>query len=180
LKETGNIDYSISYTTRQPRKGEEHGVHYFFVDEAEFKAMIAKDDFLEHALVHGNYYGTSKSYIRSRMDLKRHVIMDIDVQGADQISKCDLDIVKIFILPPDKETLELRLRERGTDSEEVINKRLTNADIELSYINNYEYVVINDDLSQAVEDVKAIIHCEELQLGRYTKLINKFYRGKND
>ncbi|MDP8231091.1 MAG: guanylate kinase [Candidatus Zophobacter franzmannii] len=177
LKETENIDYSISYTTRKPRKGEENGKHYFFVDEDEFKEMIERDDFLEHALVHGNYYGTSKSYIRSRMDLGRHVIMDIDVQGAAQITNTDLDIVKIFILPPDKSILEQRLRDRGTDSDEVIIKRLTNADTELNYIKDYKYTVINDDLAKAVSDVKAIIVAEELQRGRYSDLNKKFYRG---
>ncbi len=177
LKENGNIDYSISYTTRAPRGEEKDGVHYFFVTEEKFKEMIDAGDFLEYALVHGNYYGTSKSYIKSRIDAGRHVIMDIDVQGANQITNSDLDIVKIFILPPDKSVLEDRLRKRGTDSDEAIKKRLTNADVELGYIKDYEYVIINDELSQAVEDVKTIISAEELTRERYSEIDTKFYRG---
>ncbi len=180
LKDSRNIDYSISYTTRAPRGEEKNGVHYFFVSEDRFKEMIEAGDFLEYALVHGNYYGTSKSYIQSRLDEGRHVIMDIDVQGADQITNSELDIVKIFILPPDKSVLERRLRQRGTDSEDVIRKRLTNADVELSYIKDYKYVIINDELSRAVEDVKTIISAEELQRERYSEIDTKFYRGEND
>ncbi|MBP7310350.1 MAG: guanylate kinase [Candidatus Cloacimonetes bacterium] len=167
LKHHSEVDYSISYTTRKPRGIEQDGVHYHFVDEAEFVTRIDSGDFLEHARVFGNWYGTSISYIKSRLQQHHHVIMDIDVQGATLISATDIPYVKIFIVPPSMEVLRQRLILRATDSPEEIAKRLKTAKEELAYIPHYEYLVVNDCLDNAVADVMAIIRAEENRVQRY-------------
>lgn len=175
LLRTDNIDYSVSYTTRAPRGIEENGTHYHFVDETEFEARIAQNDFLEYAKVFGHsWYGTSISYIQSRLRLGRHVIMDIDVQGAAQISATEVSFVKIFIIPPSMDVLRQRLITRGTDSEEDIQRRLGTAKKELDCIPDYDYLVINDDLDHAVEDVMAIIKAEENRVYRYQSPMQEF------
>lgn len=174
LKVTEDIDYSVSFTTRAPRGQEQNGIHYHFVDEAEFVKRIDQKDFLEHARVFGNWYGTSISYIQSRLDLSRHVIMDIDVQGAAQISATDIPYIKIFIIPPSMQILRDRLIKRGTDSMEEINKRLGIARDEIKYISHYDYLVVNDELSQAVKEVLAIIRAEENRVARYHNPIEGF------
>ncbi|MDD4309545.1 MAG: guanylate kinase [Candidatus Cloacimonetes bacterium] len=180
LKVTDNIDYSVSYTTRNPRGVEQNGIHYNFVDEAEFLTRIDSGDFLEHARVFGNWYGTSISYIKSRLGKHRHVIMDIDVQGASLISATDIPYVKIFIIPPSMEILKQRLVLRATDSPEEIAKRLRTAHDELAYIPHYDYLVVNDDLTQAVEDVLAIIRAEENRVHRYSKPVEGFWSGEKN
>lgn len=174
LKLTGHIDYSVSFTTRQPRGIEQNGIHYHFVDEAEFLRRIDSGDFLEHARVFGNWYGTSISYIKSRLQQQHHVIMDIDVQGASLISATDIPYVKIFIIPPSMDVLQERLVLRATDSETEIAKRLRIARDELAYIPHYDYLVVNDDLAKAVEDVLAIIRAEENRVTRYNKPVEGF------
>ncbi len=167
LKVADNIDYSVSYTTRSPRGTEQNGIHYHFVNEEEFQQRIAEGDFLEYAKVFGNWYGTSKSFIKKCLAGKRHVIMDIDVQGASFISATDIPYVKIFILPPSMEVLKQRLILRATDSEEEIAKRLQIAQEEVAYIPQYQYLVINDNLEIAVQDILAIIRAEENRVCRY-------------
>ena len=167
LKVADNIDYSVSYTTRSPRGTEQNGIHYHFVSEEEFQQRIAEGDFLEYAKVFGNWYGTSKSFIKKCLSVKRHVIMDIDVQGASFISATDIPYVKIFILPPSMEVLKQRLILRATDSEEEIAKRLQIAQEEVAYIPQYQYLVINDNLEIAVQDILAIIRAEENRVCRY-------------
>lgn len=167
LKVADNIDYSVSYTTRSPRGTEQNGIHYHFVSEEEFQQRIAEGDFLEYAKVFGNWYGTSKSFIKKCLAVKRHVIMDIDVQGASFISATDIPYVKIFILPPSMEVLKQRLILRATDSEEEIAKRLQIAQEEVAYIPQYQYLVINDNLEIAVQDILAIIRAEENRVCRY-------------
>lgn len=174
LKLTDNIDYSVSFTTRKPRGVEQDGIHYHFVDEPEFLRRIDAGDFLEHARVFGNWYGTSISYIKSRLNARHHVIMDIDVQGATLISATDIPFVKVFIIPPSMEVLKDRLVRRATDSDEEIAKRLKIARDELNFIPHYDYLVINDDLSQAVEDVLAIIRAEENRVARYKDPVKGF------
>lgn len=174
LKVTEDIDYSVSFTTRAPRGQEQNGIHYHFVDEAEFVKRIDQKDFLEHARVFGNWYGTSISYIQSRLDLSRHVIMDIDVQGAAQISATDIPYIKIFIIPPSMQILRERLIKRGTDTMEEINKRLGIARDEIKYISHYDYLVVNDELPQAVKEVLAIIRAEENRVARYHNPIEGF------
>jgi len=180
LHRVDNIDYSVSYTTRAPRGEEQNGVHYHFVDEAEFERRIAAKDFLEHAKVFGkSWYGASISFIKSRLLLSRHVIMDIDVQGASQIAATDIPYVKIFIIPPSMAVLKDRLIKRGTDTEEDIARRLATAKEELTCIPDYEYLVINDDLDQAVNDVAAIIRAEENRSTRYINPIQGFLEQEN-
>lgn len=168
LAQNPRVEYSVSYTTRAPRGTEQNGIHYHFVDEAEFAQRIAEGDFLEHAKVFDKYwYGTSKSFIKSRLAQDKHVIMDIDVQGAAQISLSDIPYVKIFIMPPSLEILEDRLIKRGTDNLEEIARRLATSESELKRIPEYDYLVINGDLRQATLDVMAIIRAEENRSSRY-------------
>ena len=180
LKVAKNIEYSVSYTTRSPRGKEENGVHYHFVSEAEFLKRIDEGDFLEHARVFGNWYGTSKSFIKSRLAKNHHVILDIDVQGASLISATDIPYVKIFILPPSMEVLKKRLMQRATDSEEEIAKRIQIAKEEVTHIPKYDYLVINDELEKAVQDVLAIIRAEENRVCRYSHPCEDFINiGEN-
>jgi guanylate kinase len=153
---------------------EQNGIHYHFVEEDEFLKRIDSGDFLEHARVFGNWYGTSISYIKSRLACGKHVIMDIDVQGASLISATDIPYVKVFIIPPSMGVLKERLVLRATDSQEEITKRLNTAKDELAYIPFYDYLVVNDDLSQAVSDVQAIIRAEENRVQRYIKPVEGF------
>jgi len=178
IRRTDHIDYSVSFTTREPRGEEQNGVHYHFVDEAEFIRRIDSKDFLEHARVFGRWYGTSISYIQSRLELDRHVIMDIDVQGAAQISASEIPYIKIFIIPPSMKILRERLIKRGTDSREEIEKRLGIARDEIKYIPHYDYLVINDELGQAVREVQAIIQAEENRVERYHNPVEGFLQGE--
>lgn len=152
-----DIRFSVSCTTRPPRSGEEHGKDYFFMSHEEFLKGISENRFVEWACVHGNYYGTDRRTIEGWINEGSDVLLDIDVQGG-RLIKCQYPgAATIFILPPSWEELERRLRQRGTDSEEVIQKRLHNARGEIAEALWYEYTVINDDLSKAVEEVMAII-----------------------
>jgi len=168
LKDNNQIEYSVSYTTRPPRGYEQNGIHYNFVSREAFEQMIKAGDFLEHAQFAGHYYGTSISYIQSRLAQGKHVIMDIDVQGAAQISSKDIPYVKIFLMPPSLKILKERLINRKTDSPEEIEKRLQIARTEIQSIQLYDYLVINDRLDIAVDDVRAIIRAEENRVDRYS------------
>lgn len=151
------IRFSVSFTTREPRKGEMHGRDYFFISKDEFLRGIKEGRFLEWACVHGNYYGTDKAVIEEWLSNGLEVILDIDVQGARTI-KCQYPFAStIFILPPSWEELERRLRSRGTDSDEVIRRRLSNASKEISEAFWYDYIVINDEISKAVGELITII-----------------------
>ena len=167
LKKTDKIEYSVSYTTRKPRGMEQNGVHYHFVCVEDFQARVCSKDFLEHAIFAGNHYGTSISYIQERLASGHHVIMDIEIQGAAQISCTDIPYVKIFILPPSLEVLKERLISRKTDSMADIEKRLAIATDEIKMIPEYDYLVINDRLEDAVENVWDIIKAEENRVSRY-------------
>jgi len=173
-----NIEYSVSYTTRKPRGSETDGVHYNFVTEEEFKQRIGSGDFLEFAEFSGNYYGTSQSYIKNRLQEGKHVIMDIEVQGAAQISVSDIPYVKVFILPPSLEVLKQRLIDRNTDTLEEIEKRLMIARYEITQIPSYDYLVINDNLDKAVDEVIAIIAAEENRVDRYSRPEQEFLQDK--
>ncbi len=167
----------MSYTTREPRGNERHGVDYFFISEDEFKKRIAENRFLEYAEVHGKWYGTSKDFVQDQVDEGNHVIMDIDVQGAEKILKTGFEMVSIFLLPPDPEILENRLVNRKTDSEEKIKLRLRNAHLEIAKAGQFQYLVINDDLDTAVKDVLSIIQAEENRMSRYSDYIENYYGG---
>jgi len=167
LQLMNNIDYSVSYTTRRPRGTEVNHVDYHFVSREEFERRIAAGDFLEHARFSDNLYGTSISFIQSRLDQGRHVIMDIEILGANQISNTQIPYVKIFILPPSLDVLKERLIKRHTDSLTEIEKRLNIARDEIKHIPEYDYLVINDDLELAVQSVRQIILSEENRTCRY-------------
>lgn len=177
LAEDSAIRLSISYTTRAPRTGEENGREYHFVDVATFKKMIAQGDFLEWAEVHGNFYGTSKSWISSEMAAGRDVLLEIDWQGAQQVRQHFPQAIGVFILPPSLEVLAQRLRGRGTDAEEVIARRLAAAGEEMRHVGEFDYVIINDDLEQALADLLAVSRATRLtfaqQQQRYTQLFSQ-------
>ncbi|MGU3182597.1 guanylate kinase [Escherichia coli] len=151
---------------RQPRPGEVHGEHYFFVNHDEFKEMISRDAFLEHAEVFGNYYGTSREAIEQVLATGVDVFLDIDWQGAQQIRQKMPHARSIFILPPSKIELDRRLRGRGQDSEEVIAKRMAQAVAEMSHYAEYDYLIVNDDFDTALTDLKTIIRAERLRMSR--------------
>ena len=155
-------------------------MHYHFVSEAEFNERKQQGDFLEYAQVFGNWYGTSISYIQSQLKSGKHVIMDIDVQGAHQVGNTAVPCIRIFILPPSLQILEARLRARGTDSPQEIQKRLTEAREELRRLPEYQYLVINDELEKAVQDVLNIIKAEENSMCRYQDTALTFLGETND
>lgn len=158
LNDFSELVLSISSTTRGPRGTEIHGREYFFLTTEEFKSEIAKDRFAEWALVHGNYYGTSKDTIESSFRQGKSVLLDIDVQGAASLRRSYPEqSLLVFISPPDLEALEKRLRGRGTDTEETIRKRLDNAKTEMSRMNEFDHVIINDEIERAYQDLKTLV-----------------------
>ena len=157
---------SVSHTTRQPRPGEENGVHYHFVDVAEFELLIEQGAFLEYAKVFGgNYYGTSLPAIEKNLAAGIDVFLDIDWQGAQQIREKVPSVKSIFILPPSLAELERRLIGRGQDSSDVIAERMSKAMDEISHYNEYDYVIVNDNFEQALADLQSILRAEKLTLG---------------
>ena len=162
LFEKYDMYYSVSATTRSPRPGEVDGVHYHFLSVEEFRAMIAEDALLEHAEYAGNYYGTPKRYVDEAMDAGRDVILEIEMQGARQVCAKRPETIRIFIAPPSWEELERRLVTRGTDAPEKIAQRLCQARVELENAGEYDYMVVNETVEKAAEEVAAIIcaeHC---------------------
>lgn len=157
LRTLPNVRFSISYTTRAPRGGETNGVEYFFTNRAEFESLIAGGEFLEWAEVHENYYGTSRSIIDGFLRQGSNVIFDIDVQGARSIKKARPDAVSVFILPPSFEVLRERLFHRMLDNADVIEKRLKIARDEISCYEDYDYLIVNDDLQNAEREFAAIV-----------------------
>lgn len=162
-KQNENLKVSISATTRAPRDKDVNGVNYHFVTKEKFMEMLENGEILEHAEFCGNYYGTPKASVMELTEKGYDVVLEIEVQGGAQIKKLMPDCVSIFITPPSLEVLEKRLRNRATEKEEDILKRLATAKGELKEAHNYDYVVVNDKLEDAVEDVKAIIKAEKLR-----------------
>ena len=163
LAQNDNIYVSVSATTREPRPGEEDGVHYHFMDVDTFRKWIVNDEFLEYAEYVGNFYGTPKKYVDAAMNRGMDVILDIEVQGAIQVTSKRPDVVRIFIAPPSWAELERRLKERGPDSDEKIEKRLLRAKVEFQTAHTYDYFVINDTVDNAVRELSAIMtaeHCK--------------------
>ncbi|EFX92126.1 guanylate kinase [Actinobacillus ureae] len=158
------VQLSISHTTRNPRPGEENGVHYYFTSHAEFEALIEKGHFLEWAEVFGNYYGTSLPMIEKSLAQGIDVFLDIDWQGARQIRQKLPNVKTIFILPPSRAELEKRLFGRGQDSAETIAKRMGEAISEMSHYNEFDYVIVNDDFQTALGELKSILTAERLKL----------------
>lgn len=154
---------SISFTTRPMRPGEKEGVDYHYIDTKAFLQMRDSGDFLEYAEVFGNHYGTSKKWLKQRLEANNDVILEIDWQGAQQVRRVFPDATSIFILPPSKSTLLSRLRSRGQDSEEVISRRTLEAVTEMSHFDEFDYTVINDDFDTAVQDTLAIIRSQRVK-----------------
>ncbi len=161
LKRDPNIRLSVSNTTREPRKGEIDGVHYNFVTKEEFEKLIEADGYLEYAVYCDNYYGTPKKQVEDMLEQGFDVFLEIEVQGGLQVMKKYPDILSIFVLPPSLEILEKRLRERATEDNETIEKRLKEAEKEISFKDRYKYNVINDELEEAVNKILKILHTEE-------------------
>ncbi|MDS8548420.1 guanylate kinase, partial [Streptococcus pneumoniae] len=164
IKEDRQIRVSVSHTTRAMRPGEQHGVNYHFVVHEEFKALIAQGDFLEHAEVFGNFYGTSRSALQQTLDEGYDLILEIDWQGAQQVRRVMPDALSVFILPPSQQALRQRLDGRGQDSEEIIDGRMKEAVSEMVHYDEYDYVIINDDFNAALEDLKAVFRANRLVL----------------
>jgi guanylate kinase len=151
------LRFSISYTTRQQRPNERDGHDYFFVDKPQFERMVAAGDFLEHARVFDNFYGTSRSQVERLLDASQDVLLEIDWQGAQQIRRTLPECRSIFVLPPSRAALEQRLRSRGTDSDEVIARRLRDSLADLSHWSEFDYIVVNDDFDRATGELEAIV-----------------------
>ncbi len=152
-----DIRYSVSYTTRPPREGDQEGVDYYFIDEEHFQRGIERNDWAEWAIVHDNYYGTSARILEDTLAAGQDMLLDIDVQGAMQILERFPESVTIFIMPPDFETLGKRLRKRGKDTEAVITRRLENAKKEIAQKDRYRHIIVNDRLEDAVEELIRLV-----------------------
>jgi guanylate kinase len=164
LGELEGASVSVSHTTRAMRPGEKNGVDYHFVEKTEFEAMVARGDFLEHAQVFDNYYGTSKASVQAQLAAGQDVILEIDWQGARQVRDWQPQAVSIFVLPPSREALEERLRGRGTDSDAIIQRRMRDAVSEMSHFPEYDYLVINDRFEAALLELKAILLAQRQRL----------------
>jgi guanylate kinase len=157
------VRLSISYTTRAPRPGEQHGREYHFTDVAQFTAMRERGEFIEWAHVHGNYYGTSRVWLEEQLGAGHDVMLEIDWQGARQVRKLFADAVSIFVLPPSPGELERRLRRRGQDSAEVIARRLSAACDEMRHVSEFDYVIINKELDDALAELQAVVQAARLR-----------------
>ena len=157
------VAVSVSYTTRAPRPGEQPGQHYHFVTRAEFEQMLARGEFLESALVHGNFYGTSEPWVRRQLEAGASIVLEIDWQGAAQVRRRFPDCIGIFVLPPSIAALEQRLRLRGQDAAEVIAARLQAAREEIAHVCEYDYAIINDDFDTALQDLCAVVRAARLR-----------------
>ncbi|TVT76331.1 MAG: guanylate kinase [Denitromonas halophila] len=163
LERDASVHLSISYTTRSPRPGEKDGREYHFVDVASFRQLRDRGEFLEWAEVHGNYYATSRVWLQAQIDAGRDMLLEIDWQGAQQVRKAFPGAVGVFVLPPSTEELERRLRGRGTDSEDVIGRRLLAARGEMRHVAEFDYVIINNELPAALDDLVAVVRAARLR-----------------
>lgn len=176
MENNDNIIFSVSATTRLPREGEVDGVNYFFVTEDEFNSMVGNDEFLEHANVHTNMYGTPKKFVLDQIQKGNIVLLEIDVQGALQVMNSFENTVSVFLLPPSLEVLESRLRNRATESEDKLKVRLSNAKNEINLVDKYDYYVVNDILEDAVLSISEIINSENLKVSRNKNIKENYER----
>ena len=167
LNKDPSFAFSVSVTTRARRENETEDVHYHFISEAEYDKLLSEDAFLEHASVHGHRYGTLKSEVYDRMEQGQNVLLDIDPQGARAVMEKEKDCVSIFILPPSYHALKVRLHTRNKENEEEIQRRLNNARGEIEQMGRYRYLVVNDDLELAFEQLAAIVRAEKHNSVRY-------------
>jgi guanylate kinase len=172
-----DLAYSVSVTTRAPREGEVDGKDYFFKTVSQVKDMIFRGELLEYAQVYGNYYGTPKPYVMNLLNEGKDVLLEIDIQGALQIKKVFPDGVFIFVVPPSLEELRARIYKRGTDAEEVIEKRLKAATSELSYASEYDYIIVNDVAEKATKRVLTLLEAERYRAGRTYFLVDKMLQN---
>jgi len=179
LHRCSRLHYSISATTRQPRLGEVDGVNYHFVVREQFREMVEQDQLLEWAEVYGNFYGTPRKYVEEQLRQGKDVVLEIDTQGAMKVKKKFSHGVFIFLLPPSLDELASRIWKRGTDSPDAIKHRLSSVSEEFQQIENYEYVVVNDNVEQAVEKIKAIIAAEKCRVVRSRQLIGSICSMQN-
>lgn len=170
------IRMSVSVTTRPPRPGEVDGKDYFFIDDARYKAMVTNGELLEHARVFEYFYGTPARFVQEHISKGTDVLFDIDWQGTRQLFSLTRDVVSVFILPPSMEELERRLRTRAQDSDEVVSKRMLKATAEISHWQEYDYVLINQDLDQTLEKIDCILKAERLKRDRQEGL-SEFVNG---
>jgi guanylate kinase len=172
LRHDRDLAMSVSVTTRAPRPGEEHGKDYYFVTEAEYHKMVANNELLEHAKVFDNFYGTPKSHVEKELTGGRDVMFDIDWQGTQQLkASARDDLVSVFILPPSIKELERRLRGRAQDTEEVMLRRMARAADEMSHWPEYDYIVINQNVDESIEQVESILTAERLRRDRQVGLV---------
>jgi guanylate kinase len=176
LRSVAKVGYSVSFTTRGQRAGEEHGKHYYFVSREEFEKKVAEGDFLEWANVHGNLYGTSKAQVESELNLGRDIILEIDVQGAEIVKKLVPEAIGVFILPPSFEVLRERLTARQTESKTDLQIRLRNSKREVSRWKEFDYVIINDEVNRASMDLQAVFLAERLKRGGQSENIEKIIK----
>ena len=180
LQHQPDLHFSISYTTRTKRESEQPGRDYFFVKKEEFEQLIARGEFLEHMQVFGNFYGTPRSQVEPFLESGRSVLLEIDWKGARRISETMPERRSIFILPPSREALEQRLRGRGTDSNEVIARRLADSLADLSHWDEFDYVIVNDDFERATRELEEVVLDRAGHLGRdrpeVTTLVHKLLR----
>lgn len=177
VRELAPFDFSVSATTRSPRPGEVDGVHYHFMTKADFEAKIEAGEMLEHAKYVDNYYGTPKKPVDDTLAAGKNIILDIEVQGALQVKEKMPEAIMIFVIPPDYETLVSRIRGRGTETEEVIQKRMTQARLELASFHRYDYVVINETggVEKAAENVLDIMKSETMRTFRNLDIPKNFF-----
>jgi len=175
-KNIREIGYSISHTTRKPREGEVHGIHYYFIDVEEFQRMIKRQEFLEWAFVYDQYYGTSIASIDKELSSKKKdILMDLDIQGAKAVKKRFPDSSLIFILPPSVQALEERLKKRSKDGETNIALRIKKAIGEIQQCEDYDFIIINDDLNKAINEVEAIIISHRVSKEKRLLLVKKLF-----
>jgi guanylate kinase len=175
-----NLSYSVSFTTRSPRANETHGREYFFITRETFDEMVAAGEFLEWAIVHGNFYGTSKKQILEETGAGADIVLEVDVQGAASVRQLLMDSVSVFILPPSYEVLRQRLIARGTDSPEELEVRLRNAPEELKQYSAFDYVIINDEIERAAGQLASIIYAERARCMRQEGLIREVIQKFRD
>lgn len=174
FKRTDTAGYAVSATTRAPREGEINGIHYHFLTREEFERKIAEKEVLEYTEYCGNYYGTLKRSVDDLLDAGKDAILKIEVEGAMNIRKMFPEARLVFILPPSWEVLEKRLRDRGTETEDKIVERTKQARSEVVFAKNYDYLIVNDDLNAAVEDLLAVLKAEKLRRVNNDELLAKF------
>ena len=173
LQEDSDMHFSVSYTTRAPRPGEVDGKDYYFVTEEAFREMLDKDGFLEHAEVHGHFYGTPREPVIKQLEAGNSVMLDIDPQGALQVMASMPDCVSVFILPPSFAELRRRLEGRGTEKQEDVERRLRNARGEVALKDKYQYLVVNDKVDEAFSRLKTIVEAEKLRSTRYFPVVDE-------